>query len=152
MQFNKTSWHYQLLTKGEFKTDSFANKVEWGPVSLCPYVRTLLKQLLVSIIVYGILVCVVAAMIHSPILLTTWWIYGIQWIAPPMESLYALGVIIYSAILIVFGYMGVTFSIKWLRTKLPKQKAVVQTRKEPNLFMEYAKAIHKKVCPIITFK
>jgi len=152
MQFNRNSWHYKLLTEGEFKTDSLAYKIKWSPISLCPYARAVLKQLIVSILVYGIIVSVAVSLLYAPAIVITWLVYGIPWINPPAEFLYLVGSAIYTFIAIIAAIIGTTISIKWIRTKLPKRKQATSVHKEPNLLVEYIKAVHKKVCPIITFK
>ena len=136
MNINTNSWHYKLLKYTELRVYD----------NLCPYVRTVILAILLSIvatIIMGFLATAALVILAAPI--TSWLIGFDPWEAGIMMLLWVLA-----------GGGAIGFyrdrrkwgeSVSWDRVVYEKDI----TYKEPSLFRLWLKAQHDKICPRLTF-
>ena len=130
MVLNKNSWHYKFI--------------DWmqqeHPSNLCPYVRTLLYCILagvsVSLFLTVFAVAAILLLVMYPL-----FVFGV----PPNQIILAA---VSGAVWAGLLYALVTEVL--FKKQLDKYKS--REPQEPNIFVEYNKAKHDKICPQLTFK
>ena len=146
MKISKNSWHYRFLEWCETdmtKLDQF-----------CPYMRTLVFKL-ISAFVMGLIITIgVGFLLYCVGDFIGWVAAGsvYSWVVPEAP---ALGIIVFTVILTcVLGipYLFGKF-VKGVKGVSAKASKSYQAKAEnnPNIFTEYLKALHNKMCPTVEF-
>ena len=132
MKISKDSWHYKLL-------------LEWGwniPDNLCTYVL----KILLSVLLYPALG--VGSLIISANALAPFVFIGCMWLGVLPHELVVFFSIVGSFFYVVYAMCLVLSWVpdffNWLSNRPSKHR-------EPNVFTEYVKAKHSKICPVLEF-
>lgn len=133
MNININSWHYKACTM----------LGETAPTNLCPYVRRVVANLSISLIMVIFSVTIVAS-VWTALLWTLPWFYvdtsGVLFLIGAPACLFA--------ILLFLGHLLQTVVLPKYRAY---KKICTEAPSEPNIFTEYARAVKNKICPVIEF-
>ena len=139
MNISTDSWHYKQLTSLRYKP----------PRTLCAYFWSLMLVLTLKGILIGLLL--VGAVLAGFLLF-----YIPGWALVTMtfsEGLYMSGASWVVAFFVARKYwLDHTDAGKAYRAKKAGAKEQAMPEQEPNILVEYLRAVKNKVCPIVTYK
>lgn len=136
IKIDKNSWHYKFIDK--------VDTVHCHETNLCPYIRQLIKCMLVSI------ACVIGCMLMA--------LVALFFLAVPiMSSVSGISpalAIIASILYLVVGWCAlITYRDTYIKVSWDKVLFTTTSKRniEPNILSAWLTAKHKKVCPPVTF-
>lgn len=142
MKISKDSWHYKFLTKDFW----FVDGTWYGNVSnsLCGYFwQVVFKSIEHTIKNFILPTAVVGVVAVAPLLQLVLWAVTGYW---DLDTFGAFMVVAEVFLALVFS---IIFGGFWLYEKIKYSE--VEMPEEVNIFTEYVKAKHEKVCPVLEF-
>ena len=143
MKISKRSWHYKFLRM----MDCYPND------NLCPYMRQLFTHMLAVPLALGILFIVAGTILYP---LWQFWFYGNNSVVLGFVSA-VFNIILTGALLHNYRHYRTCYPTKlwgaaWLHFDLlgwiPQRE---YKPRKPSVFVQYASALHDKVCPGLEF-
>lgn len=135
MKIKRTSWHYRLL-------DFFSMQV---PGNLCTYFwKVFFTGVLGALIFFVAIPCVIFTAVSPFVLGVLYFLVG----SAPGSIIMIIGT---AAIIVaaVFGFIfGGVWSVEWVKD----HPVSFSKAGEPSVVVEYIKAKHRKICPILEFQ
>lgn len=139
MYVSRTSWHYRLMDVCLSSYDI--------PNSLCPYIRKLLFLILFLAFLTSAGILVAVGIIAAPL---SWF----NIIEPAKESALLILCGMGTGVWVIAGLIASVVGIRFLARKLDQRRSPARryAYKEPNVFVEWARAKKRKICPYIQLK
>lgn len=129
----------------KFVTESLLFCAEPRPSNLCAYMRRIVLGIFFTTLLYGFFALLCIAAIAAPIVLfffeAALLFYGESLVVAVLVVGLSLDVCIVGAVIYYF-----------MRVRVKKAAEAVRATSTVSLFVQWGKAVHDKVCPLITFK